>query len=201
MPVDDDFPVAPGSVKVDPTVPNTRSDTSSGGNVVPIASGGQRRTTRKPTKADMLGEAEGIVTDLQVDAIGMLTPFAPVSAGTWVLYADANTRAILRLAAGHPALLKRILGGGDFMAYVALGTFVVAMGVSVGVELGRVAGDGLVAERFKVAEAFAEVMAEVEGEGGDDGGDEPGGEWHDRRPSGGAPLPGLMGDLSASPGR
>jgi hypothetical protein len=191
--VDDDFPVAPGSVKVDGATFNHGDGTAPSGNVVPI-----RRKAPRKTKADSLGEAEGIVTDLQVDAIGLLTPFAPVSAGTWVLYADANTRAIMRLAAGHPALLKRILGGGDFMAYVALGTFVVAMGVSVGVELGRVAGDGMVAERFKVSEAFEEVMAERERDGEDDG---TAPEWHQDRPTGGASLPGLMGELASAPDR
>ena len=195
MPVDNDFPLAPGSVKVDPDAKGPPDPD----NVVPIKRAARKTRT---TKADQLAEAEVIVTDIQVDAIGLLTPFAPVSAGTWVLYEDANTRAIMRLAAGHPALLKRILGGGDFMAYVALGTFVVAMGVSVGVELGRVAGDGMVAERFKVAEAFAAVMEELEREreGGGDGSG-PDGDWYERRPQGGAPLPGILGELSASPDR
>jgi hypothetical protein len=191
MPVDDDFPVAPGSVKVD--------DGDGPSNVTPIGAAPRRTRAKRTTKVDMLAEAEGIVTEAQVDAIGLLTPFAPVSAGTWVLYADANTRAVMRLAAGHPALLKRILGGGDFMAYVALGTFVLAMFVSVGVEMGRVAGDGMIAERLKVAKAFEAVQAEIESERERSGGSPDGDAWHERRPSGGAPLPGLMGELSATP--
>ncbi len=190
MPRDDDFPAPPATEKVDPDAPTAPPAS----NVRNISDG--RRSPgrpRKPTKADMLAEAEEIVSEMQADAIGFLTPVAPVSAGTWVIYEDANTRAIMRLAAGHPALLKRILSGGDFVAYASLGTFVVAMLVSVGVEMGRVPGDGVVAQRLRVAEAFETVMEERERDG-EGGGDVDPTDAYERRPAGGLSLPGIMGD-------
>lgn len=202
MKVDDDFPTPPGQTKVDPEAPAAAGPAAKppGDNVVPIGSAPRTRGKRVSPAERLtakLDEAGTIVDEFQADAISLLTVPAPVSAGTWTLYAEDNRRAILRLAATRPGMLKFILGGGDAMAFLALGTFVAAMVYSVGVELGRAAGDSVISERLRVAEAFEAVMREREREpepGSDD-------EWYRRGgpPERGAALPGILGDGQASP--
>lgn len=110
------------------------------------------------SKQAALDEVERILEDLQGMAIAQVGMFAPVVGGGWAERAEANTRAMLTIAANHPKVLVSILKAAEAEAWWTLGSFGAAMIVAVGIEIGWVAGDGRLSHGFDLADIYEEVQ-------------------------------------------
>jgi hypothetical protein len=108
----------------------------------------------------LMDEVERITDDFQGNIIAQLSPWAPTVSGVWITRAEANTRATMTIAAGHPKVMASILKAAEAEAFFALGTFAVAILVAVGVEFRMVQGDGRLAEGFGITEIWEQVEAE-----------------------------------------
>jgi hypothetical protein len=108
-----------------------------------------------------LTEAGAILDDLQYNTIAMLAPVAPITASTWALKAEANTRATLTIARSHPKVLDGILKAAEAEAYIALATFGISIIVAAGVEVGMIAADGRMAGGLGITEIVEQVDAEL----------------------------------------
>jgi hypothetical protein len=189
---DDDFPVAPGTEKVDPDATSAT--------VTPIGEGRSRkgRVSPQARRADKLSKAEAIVDRDQAKLVALIAPAAPVASGYWATRIKTNTEATLTIAENYPKVLTAILGVAEFDAWLTLGTFLAGMIVAVGVEMNAVRGDGFASTAFGVAEIWEEVEATRERlarEAGEffDGG------AGSAEPVEPPPLPGLMGELASTP--
>lgn len=109
-----------------------------------------------------LDEAGRILEDTQARAIAQIGMFAPIVAGVWAERMEANTRALLTIAAGRPKLLASIIKMAEAEAYWDLATFGGAIIVAAGVEAGFVQGDGTLAMGLEITEIWEEVEAQRE---------------------------------------
>ena len=114
----------------------------------------------------VIAEVERITDEFQNNLMAQLAPWAPVVGGMWVTKAEANTRAVMTIAAGHPKVALGILKAAEAEAWFALGTFAVCLVVAVGVEFHMVEGDGRLSTGLGIDEIWEQVEAEKQRVGG-----------------------------------
>lgn len=191
--VDDDFPVVPGG-KVEPDDDDGKGASPS--NVTPIRRAGTRASP-KVKREELLAEAEDIVYGWHAEGVGMTAGLAPVTSGTIVEWTDDNVRHIMRLASSNPKLLAAIIRSGNIQAYAGLASFVLAVLISVGVELNQVDAYGRMARSHRVTKVVEDLEAERAAERAERGepDDGVGPVYTGERP---VALPGLLGELSGT---